>query len=36
MNQGKLDVVKKGVVRINTDNLGISEVKWNGMGKQFR
>ena len=33
MNQGKLDVVKKGVVRINIDILGISELKWMGMGK---
>ena len=32
MNQGKLDVVKKGVVRINIDILGISELKWTGMG----
>ena len=33
MNQGKLDVVKKEMVRINIGILGISELKWTGMGK---
>ena len=33
MNQGKLDVVKQEMVRINFDILGISELKWTGMGK---
>ena len=33
MNQGKLDVVKQEMVRINIDILGISELKWTGMGK---
>ena len=33
MNQGKVDVVKQGMVRINIDILGISELKWMGMGK---
>ena len=33
MNQGKLDVVKKEVARVNIDILGISELKWTGMGK---
>ena len=33
MNQGKLEVVKKEMTRANTDILGISEVKWTGMGK---
>ena len=34
MNQGKLDVVKQEMVRINIDFLvGISELKWMGMGK---
>ena len=33
MNQGKLDVVKKGAVRINTDILGISALKCTGMGE---
>ena len=31
MNQGKLDVVKQEMVRINTDKLGIRELKWMGM-----
>ena len=33
MNQGKLDVVKQEMVRMNIDILGISELKWTGMGK---
>jgi len=33
MNQGKLDVVKQEMVRINIGILGISELKWTGMGK---
>ena len=33
MNQGKLDVVKQEMARVNTDILGISELKWTGMGK---
>ena len=33
MNQGKLDVVKQEMARLNTDILGISEGKWTGMGK---
>ena len=33
MNQGKLEVVKQEVVRLNIDNLGISELKWTGMGE---
>ena len=32
MNQGKLDVVKKEMERVNVDILGISELKWTGMG----
>ena len=28
MNQGKLEVVKQEMVRVNIDNLGISELKW--------
>ena len=32
MNQGKLDVVKQEMVRININILGISELKWTGMG----
>ena len=31
MNQGKLEVVKQEMVRVNTDILGISELKWTGM-----
>ena len=32
-NQGKLDAVKQEMVRVNTDILGISELKWMGMGE---
>ena len=33
MNQGKLEVVKQQMARVNTDILGISELKWTGMGE---
>ena len=33
MNQGKLEVVKQEMARVNVDILGISEVKWTGMGE---
>ena len=33
MNQGKLDMMKQEMVRINFDILGISELKWMGMGE---
>ena len=33
MNQGKLEVVKQEKARVNIDILGISELKWTGMGK---
>ena len=33
MNQGKLEVVKQEMARVNVDILGISELKWAGMGK---
>ena len=33
MNQGKLDMVKKELTRMNIDILGISELKWTGMGE---
>ena len=33
MNQDKLDVVKKEMARMNTDILGISELRWTGMGE---
>ena len=32
MNQGKLEVVKQEMSRVNMDILGISELKWTGMG----
>ena len=31
MNQGKLEVVKEEMARVNIDILGISELKWTGM-----
>ena len=33
MNQGKLEVVKQEKARVNIDILGISGLKWTGMGK---
>ena len=33
MNQGKLEVVKQKMVRVNVDILGISELRWTGMGE---
>ena len=32
MNQGKLEVVKKEMARVNTNIVGISELKWTGIG----
>ena len=32
MNKGKLEVVKQEMARVNIDTLGISELKWTGMG----
>ena len=32
MNQGKLEVVTQEMARVNIDILGISELKWTGMG----
>ena len=32
MSQGKLEVVKQEMARVNVDILGISELKWTGMG----
>ena len=32
MNQGKLEVVKQEMTRVNIDILGISELKWTEMG----
>ena len=33
MNQGKLEVVKLEMARVNVDILGISELRWTGMGE---
>ena len=33
MNQGKLEVVKQEMARVNVDIPGISELKWAGMGE---
>ena len=33
MNQGKLEVVKQEMARVNINILGISELKWIGMGE---
>ena len=32
-NQGKLEVVKQEVARVNVDILGISKLRWTGMGE---
>ena len=33
MNQGKLEVLKHEMARVNVDILGINELKWTGMGE---
>ena len=33
MNQGKLEVVKQEMARVNVDILGISKLRWTGMGE---
>ena len=33
MNEGKLKVIKREMARVNTDILGISELKWTRMGE---
>ena len=33
MNQGKLEVIKPKMARVNVDILGISKLKWTGMGE---
>ena len=33
MNQGKLEVVKQDMARVNVDVLGISRLRWTGMGE---
>ena len=33
MNQGKLEVVKQEMARVNIDIFGVSKLKWTGMGE---
>ena len=33
MNQGKLETIKQEMARVNINILGISELKWTGMGE---
>ena len=33
MNQGKLEMIKQEMTRLNIDILGISELRWTGMGE---
>ena len=33
MNQGKLEIIKQEMARVNVNILGISEIKWTGMGE---
>ena len=33
MNQGKLEVIKQEMARVNVNILGVSELKWTGMGE---
>ena len=33
MNQGKLEVVKQEITRVNIDILGVSTLRWTGMGE---
>ena len=33
MNQGKLDVVKQEMARVNINILGVNQLKWIGVGK---
>ena len=33
MNQGKLEMVKQETARVNVDMLGVSKLKWTGMGE---
>ena len=33
MNQGKLEVVKQEMARVNTDILGINDLTWTGLGE---
>ena len=36
MNQGKLELAKQEMARVSIDILGISELKWTGMGEFIR
>ena len=36
MNQGKLEMVKQEMARVNVDILGINELKWTGMGELYQ
>ena len=35
MNQGKLEVVRQEMARLSVDILGISELRWTGMGESY-
>ena len=35
MNQGKLEVVKQEMARVNINSLGVSELKWTGLGEFY-
>ena len=35
MNQGKLEVVNQEMARVNINSLGISELKWTGLGEFY-
>ena len=35
MNQGKLNVAKQEMARVNVDILGISKIKWTGIGEFY-
>ena len=35
MNQGKLEVVKQEIARVNINSLGVSELKWTGLGEFY-
>ena len=35
MNQSKLELVKQGMEKVNVTILGISELKWTGMGDHY-
>ena len=35
MSQGKLEVIKQEMARVNINSLGISELKWTGLGEFY-